>query len=100
MSTPGTPPPPALPGRDLALFLVLLVSVDLSGLLHIYSLSSLYGEALFLGLGALVTLVALGLLMPNCGLRIADLGLRRAIRIPQSAIRNPQWVVGAGLTLV
>ena len=81
---PATPPPPPaaprppVPGLPLALFLILLVSVDISGLLHVYSLSSLYSEDLFLGLGALVTLVALGLLA----------GVSRINSNPQSAIRR------------
>ncbi|MDQ2807337.1 MAG: hypothetical protein M3Z04_10570 [Chloroflexota bacterium] len=54
-----------VPGRDLALFIVLLIASDVSGLLHIYGLSWLYGEATFLGLGWLmVTIAALLLLLP------------------------------------
>ncbi len=62
------PPAPAAaqsPGRDLAIFLVLLIATDVSGLLHIYGLSWLYGEATFLGLGWLmVTLALLLLILP------------------------------------
>lgn len=54
-----------VPGRDLALFSVLLIATDVSGLLHIYGLSWLYGEATFLGLGWLmVTIAVLLLLLP------------------------------------
>src|SRR5437764_1644953 len=63
--TPGVAD--AVPGRDLALFLLLLAGIDLSGLLHVYSLSSVYSAELFYGLGALVTLFALGLLVLPAG---------------------------------
>src|SRR4051812_6280051 len=68
---PLAPPPriaPPVPGRDLAIFLLLLAATDLSGLLHVYSLSSIYSAELFYGLGALVTLLALGLLVLPAGL--------------------------------
>jgi hypothetical protein len=62
---PPRPPEAAAPGRDLALFLLLLVATDFSGLLHIYGLSWLYSESLFLGLGwTLIGVAALLLLLP------------------------------------
>src|SRR5690242_13924654 len=87
MSTSVSAVPPdaraAIPGRDLTLLLLLLVGIDVSGLLHVYSLSSLYGEELFLGLGALVTLLALALLVLPAGLPGQD-----RVR-PQ-----PRWLLG------
>jgi hypothetical protein len=63
-TAPLAPPPEeAGPGRDLALFVVLLVATDVSGLLHIYGLSWLYGQATFLGLGWLMVAVAVLLLI-------------------------------------
>ncbi|HMA37282.1 MAG TPA: hypothetical protein VKY74_22700 [Chloroflexia bacterium] len=64
-AAPQSPPAgaPAVPGRDLALFLLLLCATDFSGLLHIYGLSWLYGEPLFLGLGWTMVLIAVGLLI-------------------------------------
>jgi hypothetical protein len=56
-------PPVAVPGRDLALFVLLLLATDFSGLLHIYGLSWLYGEPTFLGLGWTMVLVAAALLV-------------------------------------
>lgn len=56
-------PEEAGPGRDLALFVVLLVATDVSGLLHIYGLSWLYGQDTFLGLGWLMVAVAVLLLI-------------------------------------
>ncbi len=69
----GAPVQPATaraapPGRDLALFLILLWGTDFSGLLHIYGLSWLYAEPLFLGLGwAMVTIALALLLLPPAG---------------------------------
>src|SRR4051795_10355798 len=58
-----------VPGRDLALFLLLLFGTDFSGLLHIYGLSWLYDQPLFLGLGwAMVTIAILMLILPARGL--------------------------------
>ncbi|HUS17208.1 MAG TPA: hypothetical protein VM536_19605 [Chloroflexia bacterium] len=56
------------PRRVLALFLVLLVATDFSGLLHIYGLGWLYSENLFLGLGWTMVLIA-GLLLGKPRLR-------------------------------
>jgi hypothetical protein len=80
-TAPLAPPPEeAGPGRDLALFVVLLVATDVSGLLHIYGLSWLYGQATFLGLGWLMVAVAVLLLILPAQARPAWLRfpLRRA----------------------
>ena len=65
---PQAPAERAAPGRDLALFLLLLWGTDFSGLLHIYGLSWLYDQPLFLGLGwAMVLIAGLLLLLPAEG---------------------------------
>ncbi|MGI8588446.1 MAG: hypothetical protein ACR2M0_12300 [Chloroflexia bacterium] len=84
-ATPTASEPPAtrsaVPGRDMALFLLLLFATDFSGLLHIYGLSWLYGEPLFLGLGwTMVLVAAFLLLLPSASrLRSADCGVRTAV---------------------
>ena len=60
---PDAPVPAPIPGRDLALFVLLLLATDFSGLLHIYGLSWLYGEPTFLGLGWTMVLIAAALLV-------------------------------------
>src|SRR4051794_14059356 len=56
-------------GRDFAVFLLLLLAVDASSVLHIYNLTRLYNEYLFLGVGLFFVLCALLLLLvPRYGL--------------------------------
>ncbi|MGA7732717.1 MAG: hypothetical protein WCD37_15780 [Chloroflexia bacterium] len=54
-----------LPGRDFAVFLLLLLAVDISSLLHIYNLTRLYNEYFFLGVGFFLALCAVLLLLPG-----------------------------------
>jgi len=63
-----TEPPPSptsvnIPGRDFFLFLLLLLAVDVSSVLHIYNLTRMYNEYLFLGVGFFFLLCALLLLL-------------------------------------
>jgi hypothetical protein len=78
------------PGRDLAVFLLLLLGIDISGLLHVYSLSAIYTDALFYGLGLLFVALAIWLLAGPSG------GERPRLR----RVTVGAWAVAAGAGLV
>jgi hypothetical protein len=80
------------PGRDLAVFLLLLLGIDVSGLLHVYSLSAIYTDALFYGLGLLFVALAIWLLAGPSG----GAGPRR---LGRATVGGWAVVAGAGLVL-
>ena len=73
------------PGRDFAVFLLLLLALDASSVLHIYNLTRLYNEYLFLGVGLFFVLCALVLLL------LPRYGLPPWLRFP---VRGPRAVLG------
>ena len=78
------------PGRDLAAFLLLLLGIDVSGLLHVYSLSSIYPDALFYGLGLLFVALAVWLLVGPSG--------GEGLRLRPATVGG--WAVAAGGGLI
>jgi hypothetical protein len=84
------------PGRDLAVFLLLLLGIDVSGLLHVYSLSGIYNDALFYGLGLAFVALAIWLLAgPSGGERLR----RRPATVGAWAVAAGAGLILAGLSV-